>query len=110
VVVVVLVVLVVPATKGLEVTPEAAKAIIFIALFTQEHETGPTWKELAAVLGWSDLSMRDRNRRIRRLSEFGVRWLREVERSLNCPKHIVKEAMQFAHELKEVREECTERS
>jgi hypothetical protein len=87
-------------------TPEAAKAIIFIALFWQEHETGPTWKELAAVLGWSGLSMRDRNRRIRRLSEFGVRWLREVERSLNVPKHVTKDAMQFAHDLKEDR--CTQ--
>lgn len=77
-------------------TDEARRALIFVAAFRAKHGCGPTWRELAAVMGCP--SYRERNDRIRALRVYGLRWRSGVERSLE----VRPEALRAV--LREVRE------
>jgi hypothetical protein len=60
-------------------SPEQAKALIFVAAFRRKHGQGPTWAELRQAVGWD---YREAQVKIRELYDHGLRWRTGVPRSL----------------------------
>lgn len=59
---------------------EALRPLLYVAAYRAREGQGPTWSELCRAMGWS----RGRgNREIRALYAYGLRWRRDVPRSLN---------------------------
>jgi hypothetical protein len=73
-----------------ELTREARRALIFVALFRRKHGQGPTWRELRQAMGWEHA---EGDARIRALYADGLRWRRGVERSLDVRPEALRRAI-----------------
>jgi len=78
------------------VSDEVRKALVFVELYRRRHGYGPTWRELAAVMGWP--SYHERNDRIRALRVHGLRWRSGVERSLEVRPEALRAALHGVRE------------
>lgn len=82
-------------------TRDARKALLYVELYRRRHGHGPTWSELRHALGWTwenGVGHREANERIRALHADGLRWRRQVERSLNVEPRALEGLLQDLRE------------
>jgi hypothetical protein len=82
-------------------TLEECPALIFVAAHRLKHGRGPTFSELARMMGWE--GRREVNREVRRLRAAGLRWRRDQERSLKVPPWALRQALAVLRASREAR-------